>query len=133
MSTAAPLSYDQPIDAHYETIFTRHLQRTKEQPPAGWKKVMVHLPQNAPRVDPIEENRFMEDLLRLIREQSSKTNVKDVSRQGLWITNFDGYETVNKYLQGATLKLYVGKPTPDQVWLDIAATGKPWSGKGPMD
>ncbi|MGA2235638.1 MAG: hypothetical protein ABSG23_09200 [Terriglobales bacterium] len=133
MSTATPLSYDQPIEAHYGTIFTRYLRRTNEPPPTGWQRGVIDLPQNAPRVDPSEENRFMENLLRLIREQCSKTDVKDVSRQGLWITNFEDYEVVNKYLQGSTLKLYVGKPMPDQVWLDIAAIGKPWSGKGPMN
>ncbi len=133
MSTATPLSYDQPIEAHYGTIFTRYLRRTNEPPPAGWQKAMLHLPQNAPRVEPREEVKFMEDLLRLIHERCSKTDVKDISPQGLWIDKFDGSEVVNKYLEGATLKLYPGEPMPESVWLDIAPIGKPWSGRGPFN
>jgi hypothetical protein len=133
MSTATPLSYDQPIEAHYGTIFTRHLRRTNEPPPAGWQRGVLHLPQNAPRVDPREEINFMEDLVRMIREECSKTNLKDVDPSGFWIKNFDTSEVVNKHLQGSTLKMYPGKPLPDSEWLDIAPRGKSWLGKGPFN
>jgi hypothetical protein len=42
--SAAPLSYEQPIKAHYAEIFDRHLQRTNAQPPAGWQRAMLELP-----------------------------------------------------------------------------------------
>ena len=133
MSTATPLSYDQPIEAHYGTIFTRHLRRTNEPPPAGWQRGVLHLPQNATRVDAREEVKFMEDLVRMIYEQCSKTDLKDIDPSGFWIKNFEGSEIVNKYLQRATLKMYLGKPMPDSVWLDIAPIAGSWSGKGPFN
>ncbi len=83
MSTATPRSYDQPIGDHYGTIFTRYFRWTNEPPLPGWQRGVLHLPQNAPRVDPREENKFMEDLLRLIREECSKTNCIAVVQQGV--------------------------------------------------
>ena len=130
MSTATPLAYDQPINAHYEEIFARYLQRKNEQPPAGWQRAVLELPPDAARVDPGEQERFMEELMRLIRERCAATDMKTVNHQGLWIDKFDGSEVVNKYLQGATLKLYPGEPMPESVWIDIAPIGRPWSGRG---
>jgi hypothetical protein len=134
MSTATPLPFDQPIEAHYGTILTQYLRRTKEPPPTGWQRGVLHLPQNAPRVDDIREQvEFMQELVRLIREECSKTDPKDTDPSGFWIKNFEDAEVVNKYLQGATLKMYPGKPMPDSEWLDIASSGKAWSGKGPFN
>jgi hypothetical protein len=133
MSAATPLPFDQPIEAHYGTIFTYYVRRTNRLPPTGWQRALLHLPQNARRVEAGEENRFMEELVRMIHERCSKTDPKDVSPQGLWIEKFDDSEVVSKYLQGATLKMYPGKPMQDSAWLDIAATAGPWSGKGPFN
>ena len=44
----------------------------------------------------------MEELTSLIRERCAATDLKRVNHQGLWIDKFDGFEVVNKYLQGAT-------------------------------
>ena len=60
------LPYDQPIGDHYGTLFTLHLRRTNEPPPAGWQRGVLHLPQNAPRVDPREEIKFVKDFVRMI-------------------------------------------------------------------
>ena len=132
MSAATALPYDQPIGDHYGVIFTRHLRRTNEPPPTGWQRGVLQLPQNASRVDPREEVKFMEDFVRMIYEKCSNTDPKNTNHSGFWIRDFDGSETVNKYLRGATLKMYPGDPMPESVWLDIAPTAGPWSGKGPF-
>jgi len=130
MSAARPLSYEQPIDAHYEGIFVNYLQRNNERPPAGWRRVVLHLPANAQRIESDEQNRFMEELLRMIREQCSITEPKDVSPQGLWIDKFDGSDLMNRYLQGATVKIYPGESSAQSVWIDVAPTAGPFSGGG---
>ena len=131
MSAATP-SYDQPINAHYEMMFANCIQRNNERPPAGWKRSVLRLPANAQRVEPNEQNRFMEDLLALIREKCSTTDPADTSPQGLWIDNFDGSDVVKKYLEGATVKIYAGEPLPESVWLDVAPVAGPWAGSGPF-
>jgi hypothetical protein len=127
---AAPMPYDQPIKAHYEEILARYLQRKNEMPPIGWQRAVLHLPPDAARVEPREQDRFMEELLRLIREQCSTTNPKETSPQGLWIEKFDGSEVVNKYLRGGKLKLYPGESVPQPVWIDVALIAGPWPGSG---
>jgi hypothetical protein len=126
MSAATPLSYDQPINAHYEVMFANYIQRKNERPPAGWKRGVLHLPANAQRVEPNEQNRFMEDFLALIREKCSTTDPADTTPQGLWIDNFDGSDVVKRYLEGATV------PLPESVWLDVAPVAGPWAGSGPF-
>jgi len=130
MSAAIPLSYDQPISAHYEVIFASYLQRNNERPHLGWKRVVLHLSTNAQRVESSDQNRFMEELLRLIREKCSGTEPKDVSPQGLWIDRFEGSDLVNRYLQGATVKIYPGESSPQSVWIDVAPTAGAFSGGG---
>lgn len=125
MSAATPLPYDQPINAHYGEIFVRYLRQKNEPPPAGWQRAVLELPPNAARVDPNEEERFMEELLRLIHERCAATDPKDTSPQGLWIEEFDGSEVVNKYLRGGKLKLYPGKPMLEAVWIDTAPDAGP--------
>jgi hypothetical protein len=99
-------------------------------PPTGWQRAVLHLPPDAARVEPREQDRFMEELLRLIREQCSTTNPKGTSPQGLWIEKFDGSEVVNKYLRGGKLKLYPGESVPQPVWIDVAVIAGPWPGSG---
>ena len=130
MSAASPLSYDQPINAHYEVMFANYIQRNNERPPAGWKRGVLQLPANAQRVEPNEQNRFMEDLLGLIREKCSTANPEDTSPQGLWIETFDGFDVVKKYLEGATVRIYPGQPLPESAWLDVAPVAGPWAGCG---
>ena len=130
MSAATPLPYDQPINAHYEVLLANYIQRNKERPPAEWKRAVLHLPADAPRVEPNEQNGFMEGLLRLIREECSMTDPKDTSPQGLWIDKFDGSDVVNKYLRGATVKIYPGESVPHSVWIDVAAVAGSWPGSG---
>jgi len=130
MSAAIPLSYDQPISAHYEVIFASYLQRNNERPPVGWKRVVLHLSTNAQRVESSDQNRFMEELLRLIREKCSGTEPKDVNPQGLWIDRFEGSDLVNRYLRGATVKIYPGESSPQSVWIDVAPTAGAFSGGG---
>jgi hypothetical protein len=113
-------------------MFANYIQRNNERPPAGWKKAVLHLPANAQRVEPNEQNRFMEDLLALIREKCSTTDRANTSPQGLWIDNFDGSDVVKKYLEGATVKIYAGEPLPKSVWLDVAPVAGPWAGSGPF-
>ena len=122
--------YDQPIKDHYGVIFTQYLRRKNELPPAGWQRAVLYLPPNAERVDPSEQDRFMEELLRLVRERCSTTDPKDTSPQGLWIEKFDGSEVVNKYLRGGKLKLYPGESVPHPVWIDVALIAGPWPGSG---
>lgn len=111
-------------------MFANHIQRKDERPPEGWKKAVLNLPANAQRVEPNEQNRFMEDLLRLIREKCSTANPADTSPQGLWLSDFDSSDVVNKYLRGATVKIYPGKPLPESVWIDVAPEAGPWAGSG---
>ena len=130
MSAAAPLLYDQPINAHYEVLFANFIQRNNERLPAGWKRAVLHLPVDPLRVELSEQDRFMEGLLGLIREKCSTTEPKDTSPQGLWIDTFDGSDVVNKYLRGATLKIYPGESLPRSVWIDVAAIAGAWPGSG---
>jgi hypothetical protein len=130
MSAAAPLSYDQPISSHYEVIFANYVQRNNERPPAGWKRAVLQLPANAQRIEPNEQNRFMEELLRLIREKCSMTVPTDVSPQGLWIDKFGGFDLLNRYLQGATVKIYPGGFSAQSVWIDVAPAAGPFNGSG---
>jgi hypothetical protein len=123
MSAATPFPYDQPINAHYGEIFVRHLRQKNEPPPAGWQRAVLELPPNAARVDPKEEEIFMEELLRLIRERCAATDPKDTSPQGSWIE--DGSEVVNKYLRGGKLKLYPGNSMLESVWIDTALDAGP--------
>lgn len=132
MSAAIPLSYDQPISAHYEVIFANYLQRNNERPPVGWKRVVLHLSPSAQRVELSDQNRFMEELLRLIREKCSVIEPTDVSPQGLWIDRFEGSDLVNRYLQGATVKIYPGNPLAESIWIDVAPDAGPWAGSGPF-
>lgn len=118
--TTAPLSYEQPIKAHYEEIFTRYLRRTSEPPPVGWQRVVLELPPDATRVDATEQDRFMEELLTLIRERCSATAPAKTSPQGFWIEQFDSSEIVNRYLRGGKLKVYAGSLVPQQMWIDVA-------------
>jgi hypothetical protein len=130
LMSATPLTYGQSINDHYEVVFTRYIQRKNELPPAGWKKVTLHLPQKAIRVDPREEDRLMEELLRLIREKCSTADPKKTNPQGLRIDKLDGSEVVNKYLQGATLMLYPGKSLPQSAWINVAPVAGPTPGGG---
>jgi hypothetical protein len=130
MSAATPLSYEQPINAHYEVILTNYIQQNNERPPAGWKRAVLHLPANAQRVVPNEQKSFMEGLLRLIREKCSTAKPEDMSPQGLWIENFEGSDVVNKYLRAGKVKIYPGKSLAESVWIDVAAVAGPWPGSG---
>jgi hypothetical protein len=94
------------------------------------QRAVLELPPNAARLDPKEEERFMEELLRLIRERCAATDPKDTSPQGLWIEEFDGSEVVNKYLRGGRLKLYPGKPMLESVWIDTAPDAGPIPSSG---
>jgi hypothetical protein len=125
--SAAPLSYDQPIKAHYAEIFARYLQRTNEQPPAGWQRVVLELPPDAPRVETREQDRFMEELLKLIRARCSTVDPKKTSPQGLWIEAFGDSEIVGEYLQRARLKIYPGESVPQKVWIDVASAAGPFA------
>jgi hypothetical protein len=125
--SAAPLSYEQPIKAHYEEIFTRYLQRRSEPPPAGWRRAVLELPPDATRVDATERDSFMEELLRLIRERCATTDPKKTSPQGFWIEEFDSSEIVNRHLRGAKLKVYPGGSVPKQVWIDVAPAAGPFA------
>jgi hypothetical protein len=118
--SAAPLSYEQPIKEHYTDIFYRCLQRTCEPPPAGWQRAVLELPPDAPRVEMREQDRFMEELLRLIRERCSTADPKKTSPQGFWIEAFGVSEIVDRYLRGARLKVYPGESVPQKVWIDVA-------------
>jgi hypothetical protein len=124
------LTYGQSINDHYEVIFAQYIQRKNELPPAGWKRAVLHLPPNAARVDPKEQERFMEEFISLIREQCSMTVPSETNQRGLWIDKFDASEVVNKYLRGATLKLYAGKSAPQPVWIDIAPVAGASPGSG---
>jgi hypothetical protein len=125
--SAAPLSYEQPIKAHYAEIFDRHLQRTNAQPPAGWQRAMLELPADAARVDTREQDSFMEEVLRLIRERCSIVDPKKTSPQGLWIEAFGDSEIVGRYLRGARLKIYPGESVPQKVWIDVAPAAGPFA------
>lgn len=125
MSTV-PVPHEQPINAHYTEIFARYLQRKNELPPAGWQRAVLELPPDATRVDATrvdarEQDRFMEELLRLIRERCFTTDPKKTSLQGFWIEKFDSSEIVNRYLRGGRLKVYPGKSVPQQVWIEVAS------------
>ena len=125
--SAAPLSYEQPIKAHYADIFYRYLQRTGEPPPAGWQRAVLELPADALRVDASDQDRFMEELLRLMRERCSTVNPKNTSPQGLWIEDFGSSEIVSRYLRGARLKVYPGESVPQSVWIDVAPAAGPFA------
>jgi len=125
--SAAPLCYEQPIKAHYEEIFTRYLQRRYEPPPSGWQRAVLELPPDAPRVEMKEQDRFMEELLRLIRERCSTVDPKKTSPQGFWIEQFDSSEIVNRHLRGGKLKVYAGRSVPQQVWIDVAPAAGPFA------
>ena len=125
--SAAPLSYEQPIKAHYAEIFARYLQRRSEPPPAGWQRAVLELPPDAPRVEMREQDRFMEELLRLIRERCSTADPKKTSPQGLWIEGFGGSEIVNRHLRGGKLKVYPGRSVPQQMWIDVAPAAAPFA------
>jgi len=125
--SAAPLNYEQPIKAHYAEIFDRYLQRTNAQPPAGWQRAVLELPPDAPRVEVREEDSFMEELLRLIRERCSTTDPKKTSPQGFWIEQFDSSEIVDRHLRGGKLKVYAGRSVPQQVWIDVAPAAGPFA------
>ena len=125
--SAAPLSYEQPIKAHYAEIFDRYLQRTNAQPPAGWQRAVMDLPPNAPRVEIREQDRFMEELLKLIRERCSTADPKETSPQGLWIEAFGGSEIVGRHLRGARLKIYPGESVPQKAWIDVAPAAGPFA------
>jgi hypothetical protein len=116
--SAAPI-YEQPIDAHYTDVLVRHFQRTKEVPPVGWRRARLELSPDATRVDVKEEDKFLEALLKLIREQCCAIDPTNTSRQGLWIEKFDSSEVVNKHLRGSTLKLFPGSAS-QQVWIEVA-------------
>jgi hypothetical protein len=125
--SAAPLSYEQPIKAHYTEILTRYLQRTNEPPPAGWRRAVLELPPDAIRVEAREQDTFTEELLRLIRERCSTTDPKTTSPQGFWIEQFDSSEIVNRHLRGGKLKVYAGSPAPQQMWIDVAPAAAPFA------
>ncbi len=125
--SAAPLSYEQPIKAHYAEIFDRYLQRTNAQPPAGWQRAVLELPPDALRVDAGEQDDFMEELLRLILQRCSATDPKKTSPQGFWIDEFDSSEIVNRHLRGAKLKVYPGGSAPQQVWINVAPAAGPFA------
>jgi len=120
--SATPVTYEQPIDAHYTTIFTRYLQRKKEPPPAGWQRAVLELSPDAIQVDAREEDRFMEELLKLIREQCLTTDPRKTSRQGLWIETFDSSEVVNRHLRGGKLKVYPERSVSQEVWIEVASS-----------
>jgi hypothetical protein len=122
--SAAPSLYGQSINDHYEVIVARYIQRKNELPPAGWKKVMLRLPSTALRVeDPKEQDRFIEELIRLIRERCSSTDPKKTHSQGL-IVDLNGSEVVNKYLRGLKAMLYPGEPV-SSVWIEVALVTGP--------
>jgi hypothetical protein len=123
---AAPLTYGQSINNHYEVIVSEYIQQKHELAPTGWKKVMLRLPSNAVRIeDPKEQSRFMEELLRLVRTQCSTTDAKSTHTQGL-IVDLNGSEAVDQYLPGLKAILYPGKPS-SSVWIEAAPVA------GPMD
>jgi hypothetical protein len=122
--TAAPVPYEQPINAHYTIILVRYLQRTNEPPPAGWQRAVLHLSPDAIRLDAREEDRFMEELLKLIRERCSTANPKETSPAGFWIESFDGSDIVKRHLRGSTLKVYPKKSVPLQVWIEVASSAE---------
>jgi hypothetical protein len=123
MSTA-PSLYGQSINNHYDVIVARYTQRKNELPPTGWKKVVLHLPSTAvPIEDTKEQDRFMEELSRLIRERCSTTDPKKTHSQGL-IVDLDGSEIVNKYSRGLKAMLYPGEPV-SSVWIEVAPVAGP--------
>ncbi len=119
--SSVPVTYEQPIDAHYTTVLARYFQRTNEPPPEGWQRAVLHLSPDATHIDVREEDEFMEELLRLIREQCSTTDPRKTNLQGLWIKGFDSSKIVNRHLQGSCLKVYSEKSTAQQVWIDVAS------------
>jgi hypothetical protein len=121
-----PATYEQPLDAHYATIFARNLQRTKEPPPAGWQKAVLELSPGAIRVDAGEENKFMEALKRLIRERCSGSDPRKAGPQGLWIRAFDSFEILNRHLRGSRLRVYAGGSVPRLVWVEVACAAGPF-------
>jgi len=119
--SAAPVPYEQPINAYYTEVFARCFQRKNDLPPAGWQRAVLELPPDATRVETGEHDKFMEELLKLIREQCSTADPKRTSPQGLWIEKFDSSEVVNRHLRGGRLKVYPGKSVPQQVWIEVAS------------
>jgi hypothetical protein len=122
--SAASSTYGQSINDHYETIISRHIERRNELPVTGWNKVLLRLPPTALWVDdPKEQDELMEELLRLIREQCSKTNPNKVHEQGM-IVDLDGAEIVKKYLRGLKAMLYPGEPV-SPVWIEAGPVAGP--------
>ena len=117
-------TYGQPIDDHYGVIISRYILGKNELSPTGWKKVMLYLPPNALRVeDPKEQDKFMEELLRLIRKQCSTIDPKNTHSQGLKV-DLTSSEVVNKHLPGLQGMLYPGEPA-SPVWIDIVQDSGP--------
>jgi hypothetical protein len=117
MSTAR-VTYDQPIDAHYDTIITRYLERTNEKPPSGCKMVELELPPDAIRIDTrADENKFMEELLELIRERCT-ADLKAPLR-----IDANSSEVVNRHLRGCKLKAYPGTWNLSQAWIQVKLNG----------
>jgi hypothetical protein len=127
--SAAPSPYGQSINDHYDVMIAQHIQQKNEFAPVGWKKAMLHLPQDAIRLEnPTEREKLMKALFGLIREKCSATDPKKATAQGLLI-DLDGSEVVNKYLRGATLMLYPAPPAP-QMWIEVAPVAGPGFFKG---
>jgi hypothetical protein len=122
--SAAPFTYGQSINDHYDVIVSRFIQQKNELPAIRWKKVMLHLPSNALRIeDPKEQDTFMKELLRLVRRQCSATDPKSTHTQGL-IVGLNGSDVVDKYLPGLKAMLYPGKPL-SAVWIEVAPVAGP--------
>lgn len=128
--SAAKLSYEQPIKPYYVELLSRYLQQSNDRPPMGWRRAVIALPRNATRVEPAEQDRFMQELLTLIRERCAAVDPKDISPQGLWIEEFHRFELVDKHIHGARLKVYPGRSTPREVWIDVDPEAGRFPGAG---
>jgi hypothetical protein len=104
---AMTVTYEQPIHAHYECIISAFL---REGPPEGWSWAQLTLPIDERRIDTrTQQEEFVRELIKLIRDRTSVTTPERASKQGFWIEDFGSPPVLDAYLRGGILKIFPGE------------------------